>query len=94
MTWLMLRVRLDTMSRSFSSGTVQTVRSAIRKIRNFDHLPHSGTDTPTGAKLGQIIDMYLPLIEHPDSTHEPISIIVITDGAASKGANSAFCSHI
>ncbi|KAJ8595015.1 hypothetical protein M405DRAFT_418668 [Rhizopogon salebrosus TDB-379] len=46
--------------------------------------PH-GEDTPTGVKLHQIIDTYLPLIEHPNSTHEPISIIVITDGAATDG---------
>ncbi|KAG1722985.1 hypothetical protein EDB19DRAFT_1765316, partial [Suillus lakei] len=39
-------------------------------------------DTPMGARLEQLIDMYLPLIEHPSSTHEPISVIVITDGAA------------
>lgn len=49
-----------------------------------NHALYSGEDTPTGVRLEQIIEMYLPLIEHPSSTHEPISIIVITDGAASK----------
>jgi len=48
-------------------------------------LTHSpGQDTPTGAKLGQIIDHYLPLVEHEHSTHEPITILVITDGLPSK----------
>ena len=44
----------------------------------------SGDDTPTGAKLGQIIDHYLPFIERERSTHEPITILVITDGLPSK----------
>lgn len=43
-----------------------------------------GEDTPTGAKLGQVIDHYLPLIEHERSTHEPVTILVITDGLPSK----------
>lgn len=48
-------------------------------------LTHSpGEDTPAGAKLGQIIDHYLPLVEHERSTHEPITIVVITDGLPSK----------
>ncbi|KAH7882190.1 hypothetical protein F5I97DRAFT_1931907 [Phlebopus sp. FC_14] len=41
-----------------------------------------GEDTPTGAKLNQIIDAYLPLIEQKGTTHEPIAIIVVTDGVA------------
>jgi hypothetical protein len=47
-------------------------------------LTHSpGEDTPAGAKLGQIIDHYLPLVER-DPTHEPITIVVITDGLPSE----------
>ncbi|KAF8438544.1 hypothetical protein L210DRAFT_3404116 [Boletus edulis BED1] len=37
-------------------------------------------DTPTGAKLGQIINHYVPLIEPERTTHEPITVVVITDG--------------
>ena len=44
----------------------------------------SGEDTPTGAKLGQIIDHYLPLIEGERSTHEPITVLVVTDGLPSQ----------
>ena len=44
----------------------------------------SGEDTPTGAKLGQIIDHYLPLIEGERSTREPITVPVITDGLPSQ----------
>jgi hypothetical protein len=57
-------------------------------------LYQSGQDTPTGLRLSQVIEQYLPHIEHPQSTHEPISIIVITDGAASKVIILYPCSHI
>ncbi|KAI9453806.1 hypothetical protein HD554DRAFT_513636 [Boletus coccyginus] len=46
----------------------------------FNRVQPEGQDTPTGAKLGQIINHYLPLVEHEHSTHEPITILVITDG--------------
>jgi hypothetical protein len=36
--------------------------------------------TPTGAKLRQILDIYVPKIEDPSLRHKPISILVITDG--------------
>jgi len=36
------------------------------------------TDTPTGARLAQLIDRYLPAIESKESTHPPISIIVMS----------------
>ena len=35
-------------------------------------------------KLGQIINHYLPLVEHERSTHDPITILVITDGLPSE----------
>ncbi|KAI9463132.1 hypothetical protein HD554DRAFT_1415686 [Boletus coccyginus] len=46
----------------------------------FNRLLPEDEDTPTGAKLGQIINHYLPLIEHERSTHEPITVVVITNG--------------
>lgn len=49
----------------------------------FDQVQPLGKDTPTGAKLAELIEHYLPFIESRDSTHEPITIIVITDGEAS-----------
>ncbi|KAG2143471.1 uncharacterized protein EDB93DRAFT_1252074 [Suillus bovinus] len=64
-------------------------RSEVQKL--FDQLSPTGEDTPTGVRLEQIIEMYLPLIEHPNSTHEPISIIVITDGAATDGDDLLRC---
>ncbi|KAG1894940.1 uncharacterized protein F5891DRAFT_700820 [Suillus fuscotomentosus] len=64
-------------------------RSEVQKL--FDQLSPTGEDTPTGVRLEQIIEMYLPLIEHPSSTHEPISIIVITDGAATDGDDLLRC---
>ncbi|KAF8491826.1 hypothetical protein F5888DRAFT_1733461 [Russula emetica] len=36
--------------------------------------------TPTGYKLKQILDIYVPKIEDPSLRHKPISILVITDG--------------
>ncbi|KIJ61189.1 hypothetical protein HYDPIDRAFT_116160 [Hydnomerulius pinastri MD-312] len=55
-------------------------RRAVEKL--FNQVEPEGEDTPTGLKLGQIFEHYLPLIEHKGSTHEPIIIIVITDGVA------------
>lgn len=63
----------------------ENMRSRFEVQKLFDQLSPNGEDTPTGARLEQLIEMYLPLIEHPSSTHEPISIIVITDGAATDG---------
>ncbi|KAF9228098.1 hypothetical protein BS17DRAFT_692358 [Gyrodon lividus] len=51
----------------------------------FNRVQPEGTywdDTPTGAKLGQILEHYLPFLEREGSTHEPITVIVITDGVA------------
>ena len=42
-----------------------------------------GTDTPTGARLAQLIERYLPLIESKESTHPPITIIVMSDSVPS-----------
>ena len=40
--------------------------------------------TPTGVKLRQILDIYVPRIEEPSLRHKPISILVITDGVPSE----------
>ncbi|KAH9993314.1 hypothetical protein BJV74DRAFT_771130 [Russula compacta] len=36
--------------------------------------------TPTGRRLREILDIYVPKIEDPALHHKPISILVITDG--------------
>lgn len=69
----------------------ENMRSRSEVQRLFDQFGPTGEDTPTGARLEQIIEMYLPLIEHPNSIHEPISIIVITDGAATDGDELVRC---
>jgi hypothetical protein len=49
-------------------------------VRNFfDSIAPDG-QTPLGAKLRQILDIYVPRIEEPSYNHKPISILVITDG--------------
>lgn len=40
--------------------------------------------TPTGYKLREILDIYVPRIEDPSFRHKPISILVITDGVPSE----------
>ncbi|KAF8273662.1 hypothetical protein EI94DRAFT_1715529 [Lactarius quietus] len=45
----------------------------------FDSIIPQG-QTPLGAKLRQILDIYVPRIEDPSSNHRPINILVITDG--------------
>ncbi|KAF8640841.1 hypothetical protein AX17_000489 [Amanita inopinata Kibby_2008] len=51
--------------------------TAVREL--FDSVVPQG-ETPTGARLQDLFNKYLPLIEQPDSTHRPITLIVITDG--------------
>ncbi|KAG9311087.1 hypothetical protein JVU11DRAFT_8994 [Chiua virens] len=46
----------------------------------FNRVLPEGEDTPTGTKLAQILEHYLPLVEHERSSHEPITVVVITDG--------------
>jgi len=53
-------------------------RSEVQAL--FNRILPEGEDTPTGAKLGQIINHYIPLIESERTTHEPITVVVITDG--------------
>jgi len=49
-------------------------------VRNFfDSIAPDG-QTPLGAKLKQILDIYVPRIEDSSYNHKPISILVITDG--------------
>ncbi|KAG2072049.1 hypothetical protein BDR04DRAFT_1097325 [Suillus decipiens] len=69
----------------------ENMRSRFEVQKLFDQLSPSGEDTPTGVRLEQLIEMYLPLIEHPNSTHEPISVIVITDGAATDSDDLLRC---
>jgi len=49
-------------------------------VRNFfDSISPDG-QTPLGAKLRQILDIYVPRVEDPSIHHKPITILVITDG--------------
>ncbi|KAG8215207.1 hypothetical protein J3R82DRAFT_8748 [Butyriboletus roseoflavus] len=56
------------------------MQSRAEVVALFNRVMPEGEDTPTGAKLGQIINHYLPLVEREGSTHEPITVLVITDG--------------
>ncbi|KAH7924335.1 hypothetical protein BV22DRAFT_1035228 [Leucogyrophana mollusca] len=54
-----------------------------REVENiFDSVCPIGEDTPTAAKLEHIINYYLPFLEAQNSTHEPITVIILTDGVA------------
>ena len=39
--------------------------------------------TPTGEKLSELLEMYIPRLEDKSTNHKPITIIVITDGVPS-----------
>ncbi|KAG8215215.1 hypothetical protein J3R82DRAFT_8758 [Butyriboletus roseoflavus] len=56
------------------------MQSRAEVVALFNRVMPEGEDTPTGAKLDQIINHYLPLVEREGSTHEPITVLVITDG--------------
>jgi len=45
----------------------------------FNNLIPEG-QTPTGARLREVLDIYAPRVEDPALHHKPISILVITDG--------------
>ncbi|RDB26043.1 hypothetical protein Hypma_006139 [Hypsizygus marmoreus] len=45
----------------------------------FDAVKPAG-ETPTGKKLQELFDTYLPLVEDTQRSHRPITIVVITDG--------------
>ena len=46
---------------------------------------HASTgQTPTGARLRQILDIYVPRVENTSVPHKPISLLVITDGVPSE----------
>jgi uncharacterized protein YegL len=51
--------------------------SEVRQL--FDTVSPVG-ETPTGKKLQQLFDRYIPLVEDRNSSHRPITIVVITDG--------------
>jgi hypothetical protein len=51
--------------------------SAVRQL--FDSVDPVG-QTPTGEKLQEIFDRYIPLLEDKCLAHKPITIVVITDG--------------
>jgi hypothetical protein len=49
-------------------------------VRDFFNSITPEGQTPLGAKLRQILDIYVPRIEDPAIKHKPINILVITDG--------------
>ncbi|KAI5983892.1 hypothetical protein EDD15DRAFT_1826638 [Pisolithus albus] len=69
----------------------ENLLSKLEVAKLFDEALPDGEDTPTGAKLAQLIDFYLPRIEPRDTMHPPITIIVITDGAATDPEELEHC---
>jgi hypothetical protein len=55
------------------------LRKEVEVSNFFNSLVPRG-QTPTGARLRDILDIYVPKIEDPSLRHKPISILVITDG--------------
>jgi len=55
------------------------IRNELDVRAFFDSITPEG-QTPLGAKLRQILDIYVPRIEDPSIFHKPINILVITDG--------------
>ncbi|KAH9171811.1 hypothetical protein EDB89DRAFT_2175105 [Lactarius sanguifluus] len=49
-------------------------------IRDYFNTISPDGQTPLGAKLKHILDIYVPRIEDPTINHKPINILVITDG--------------
>lgn len=69
----------------------ENILSKVEVAKLFDEALPDGEDTPTGAKLAQLIDFYLPRVESRETLHPPITVIVITDGAATDPEELEHC---
>ncbi|KAI6148016.1 hypothetical protein BKA82DRAFT_4147326 [Pisolithus tinctorius] len=69
----------------------ENILSKLEVAKLFDEALPDGEDTPTGAKLAQLIDFYLPRVEMRETLHPPITVIVITDGAATDPEELEHC---
>ena len=83
-----LHVSLDCRTAALSSArSRRSTRSVSAWPKDFSSCTcsnvHLAGQTPTGTKLKEILDKYIPLVENKRVPHKPINIIVITDGAAS-----------
>ncbi|KAG0696466.1 hypothetical protein DFH29DRAFT_197735 [Suillus ampliporus] len=60
----------------------QNIKTSLEVQQIFNQMQPNGPETPTAAKLEELINFYLPLVERKFPHHNPIDIIVITDGVA------------
>lgn len=60
----------------------QNIKTSHEVQRIFNQMAPNGPETPTAAKLEELINIYLPLVERKFPQHSPVDIIVITDGVA------------
>ncbi|KAG2338971.1 hypothetical protein BDR05DRAFT_992290 [Suillus weaverae] len=60
----------------------QNIKTSNEVQHIFNQMAPNGPETPTAAKLEELINFYLPLVERKFPQHSPIDIIVITDGVA------------
>lgn len=60
----------------------QNIKTSQEVQHIFSQMAPNGPETPTAAKLEELINFYLPLVERKFPQHSPIDIIVITDGVA------------
>lgn len=60
----------------------QNIKTSQEVQNIFNQTAPNGLETPTAAKLEELINFYLPLVERKFSQHSPIDIIIITDGVA------------
>ncbi|KAG2123417.1 hypothetical protein DEU56DRAFT_745392 [Suillus clintonianus] len=60
----------------------QNIKTSHEIQHIFNQMAPNGPETPTAAKLEELINFYLPLVERKFPQHNPIDIIVITDGVA------------
>ena len=71
------------LNRQFATSLTTSPRKVVTRAV-YIFVAHSfAGQTPTGARLKQILDIYVPRIEDTALRHKPISILVITDGVPS-----------
>lgn len=63
-------------------GKFQSYPLPLGRYSHVRNSPSLG-ETPTGRKLQELFDRYIPLVEDEHRFHRPITIVVLTDGVPS-----------
>ena len=72
------------LNRQFATSLTTSPQKVVTRAVCIFVAHSSAGQTPIGARLKQILDIYVPRVEDHALRHKPISIVVITDGVPSE----------